>query len=71
MLSDSYVSLPLSEITASLTDYWYITPTKCGKVKSKTRVTSYDLQDQIHELQAQIHKLRVQIYELRELRTTS
>ena len=43
MLSDSYVSLPLSQITVSLTDYWYITPTKCGKVKSKIRVTSYKL----------------------------
>ena len=33
--------------------------------KSKTRVTSYELQVQIHELRVQIHKLRVQIYELR------
>ena len=33
--------------------------------KSKTRVTSYELQVQILELRAQIHELRVQIHELR------
>ena len=32
--------------------------------KSKTRVTSYELQVQIHEVLVQIHKLRVHIHEL-------
>ena len=35
------------------------------KWKSKTQVTSYELQVQIHELRVQINKIRVQIYELR------
>ena len=33
--------------------------------KSKRRVTSYELQGQIHKLRAQIYQLRVQIHELR------
>ena len=35
------------------------------KWKSKTQVTSYELQVQIHELRVQIREIRVQMYELR------
>ena len=43
---------------------WGFQHKKPTRWKSKTQVTSYELQVQIHKLQIQIHKLRVQIPEL-------